>query len=283
MDSDYEHNPPDPAEDPAGRQTGPGDLWSRWSPGRLLVWGLLLYAANVSLQLIVFTLTDDLFLPVAAGSLLAVLLPCALVSRRTGGSLATDFHLGAVSPAVAAWSAIAAVAAMVPTSLLAQLSVRIYPVSQTWLDFYLEHLPEGTTEIALAAVTVVVFAPVGEELLFRGIVHRLASRIWGAVPAAVVSALIFALVHLEPWYLFGLFGLALLLAFVYEATRSVTACVITHSVHNAISFAFLMNQADSAMAGTGASGLDILFLGGSILLLALACMQLVRHGEAARR
>lgn len=244
----------------------------------MLVWGLLLYAANVTVQLLVFTITDDLFLPVAAGSLLAILVPCALVSHRYRGSLATDFQLGRIPLATGIWAAVAALGALMPTSLLAELSVRIYPIPQIWIDFYYDRLPQGTLGMVLAFITVAVIAPLGEELLFRGIVHRLASRLWGALPATLISALIFALVHFEPWYLFGLFGLALLLGFIYEVTGSVTACAVTHGVHNAVSYFILINQEDPAAAGRGAIELDMILLGGSLVLLAFACQRLARLG-----
>ena len=258
------------------------DLWSRWSSARMLVWALLLYAANVTVQLLVFTITDDLFWPVAAGSLLAILAPCALLSRRYQGSLATDFQLGTIPLRVGFWAVVAALGALVPTSLLAQLSVRLYPIPQIWIDFYFKRLPESSLGIVLGFVTVAVIAPVGEELLFRGIVHRLASRLWGALPAIIISALIFALVHFEPWYLFGLFGLALLLGFIYEATRSVTACAVTHGFHNAVSYFILMGQEDPAATGGGAFELDVFLLGGSLVLLVFACQRLARLGPPDR-
>jgi membrane protease YdiL (CAAX protease family) len=248
----------------------------------MLVWGLLLYAANVTVQLLVFTITDDLFLPVAAGSLLAILLPCYFAAHRYQGSLAADFRLGKIPLTVSFWAAVAALAALLPTSLLAQLSVRIYPIPQIWIDFYFDRLPQGEIGIALGFITVAVIAPVGEELLFRGIVHRWASRLWGPLPAVILSSLIFALVHFEPWYLFGLFGLALLLGFIYEATRSVTACSVTHGAHNAISYFVLVNQEDPAATTVGGLELDVLLLGGSLFLLALACQRLVHHGGHLR-
>jgi len=273
---------PSPSDDPDGKPPPPAGLWSRWSSSRLLIWSLLLLGGNFLIQMSVFTLTDDLFLPVAAGSLLGIVLPCVFVARSGGGTMASEFHLGPAPRSVLFWAAIAALAALLPTSLLAEISVRIHPISESWLDFYLERMPDGVWDTAMAAVTVILLSPVAEELLFRGILHRLASRVWGALPATIISALAFALIHGEPWYLFGLFGLGVLLAFIYEVTRSVTACAVTHAIHNMISLVLLLGENDPTASGTGAMELDVILLGGSLLLLALACSQLARHGAATR-
>ena len=79
-----------------------------------------------------------------------------------------------------------------------------------------------------------------------GLLYRLARRTWGASSAAVVSALAFGLLHGEPWYLFGLVGLGLLLAYVYEMTGSLTPGIVLHGVYNGASFFLLLQDANLA-------------------------------------
>jgi membrane protease YdiL (CAAX protease family) len=277
------HDQPSPPPEPTGPAVLPAGLWSRWTNSRLLIWGLLLLMGNFLLQTALFLLTDDLFLPVGIASLVAVVLPCLLAARSVGGSLAADFHLGQAPLPLLFWASIAALAALVPSSWLAELSMRIHPVSESWLEFYLEHLPQGGFETVLAVVTVVLLAPVAEELLFRGILYRLARRLWGPAAATFLSALAFALVHAEPWYLFGLFALGVLFAFIYEATGTLTACVVAHGLHNAISLTLLLGEKEFATGDTGAAELDLMLLGGSVLLLVVACVKLVHHGTEWRR
>ena len=59
----------------------------------------------------------------------------------------------------------------------------------------------------LAFGAVVVVGPLAEEIIFRGLIHRVFSRTWGPWPAIIASALVFGLVHGEPWYLLGLVGM----------------------------------------------------------------------------
>ncbi|MFH1845885.1 MAG: type II CAAX endopeptidase family protein [bacterium] len=271
-------SPPGPVTPPpsVSESEPPRGLWETWSRGRILSWAVLLLAADFLTQLLIYQLGFGLFWSVALGSLLAILLPCYLAARSVGGNLASEFHLGHTSRAHLFWAMIVAVAGLLPTSILAGLSSRIHPVSDEWLKFNLDHLPQEPGEIVVAALAVTVIAPLAEELLFRGIVHRLVRRLWGAGPATIISGLVFGLLHYEPWYLFGLIGLGFLLSYIYEATRSLTPCFVTHGVYNGISFYLLLHDHEFATGGSGVDDFDIWLIGGSILLLVFACTQLAR-------
>ena len=109
--------------------------------------------------------------------------------------------------------------------------------------------------MAIAFVAVSAFVPAAEELIFRGVFYRICRRHWGAVGSASITALAFALVHGEPWVLFGLIALGLLLAYIYETTSSLSACIAAHAVHNALSLGFLLREDDPLDATAG--GIEI--------------------------
>jgi membrane protease YdiL (CAAX protease family) len=86
-------------------------------------------------------------------------------------------------------------------------------------------------------VLVTVIAPLGEELFFRGFFFG-ALRNWhGPILAAVLSGLVFGLVHagsapvgyLVPLAIFG-FGLCML----YELTGSLYPAIVLHALNNSI-------------------------------------------------
>ncbi len=85
-------------------------------------------------------------------------------------------------------------------------------------------------------------APITEELLFRGLILRgLLSR-FGAGSAVVVTAMLFALFHVNPWQFLGAFVLGLLFGWFYLAFRSLVPCLIGHAAVNGfpllVSFTF---------------------------------------------
>ena len=92
-------------------------------------------------------------------------------------------------------------------------------------------LDPGTVALVLH---VALLAPVAEELAFRGLLYRGLRQVTRPLPAAVVSSLIFAVMHTHlaqgAWAL----GLGLLLAFAYEQTRSLLAPMLVHALFNAV-------------------------------------------------
>jgi len=106
------------------------------------------------------------------------------------------------------------------------------------------HLTGG--ELVLAGITVIVFAPIAEELFFRGFLFRSLRARHSFVFAAVVSALCFGAVH----YGGGAWQNALLLPIVmsfvgfglaalYERRENIVANMAAHSAFNVIGFLFI--------------------------------------------
>jgi hypothetical protein len=93
----------------------------------------------------------------------------------------------------------------------------------------------GPDSTALVVVIGGLVVPVGEEMLFRGVAYG-GLRRYGAVLAAIVSALVFGLAH----GLNVVFAAAVLLGLVnatlYERTRSIWPCVAAHATFNLLSF-----------------------------------------------
>lgn len=90
------------------------------------------------------------------------------------------------------------------------------------------------------AVWAVIEAPLVEETLFRGIMYqglrsfssRWLSRGWAIASAAVLSGLIFGAVHFEPHTFPILAFLGIVLALVFQSTRSVYASALVHGAVN---------------------------------------------------
>jgi hypothetical protein len=102
----------------------------------------------------------------------------------------------------------------------------------------LEQIVSGEGLFALF-ILLVLIAPVAEETLFRGVILRGFFANYGTVKALLVSALIFAVSHLNIWQFAGAFILGMYLAYVYGETRSLSLCVGAHLLNNAVPFIFL--------------------------------------------
>ena len=80
-----------------------------------------------------------------------------------------------------------------------------------------------------------IFAPVFEEWFFRGMVLRGLLTKMKPVWAIVISALLFAFVHFNPWQGLYAFLIALVMGFVYYKTGSLILTMLMHFVLNGTS------------------------------------------------
>ncbi len=90
----------------------------------------------------------------------------------------------------------------------------------------------GGADFYLLVFNVAILAPLFEEFLFRGFLFQQFRRFYSLPNAILLSAAIFAAVHLSIESFLPLFGLGILLATVYHTTRSLWAAVITHALWN---------------------------------------------------
>jgi len=107
-----------------------------------------------------------------------------------------------------------------------------------------------TWALAAFAVLGVVFIPLAEEVLFRGAIQRRLRRTVGRWPAIVLASLAFLSVHLLNFTgrsLLGLglafatlFGVSLVIGYVYDRADSLGVPVAVHVVYNAVVFGVLL-------------------------------------------
>jgi membrane protease YdiL (CAAX protease family) len=267
-------------DEPQLPPTPPPGLWESWSRGRLLALAALLVMGNFACQLVWYDRQGGLFAPVLVGAVAGVFLPLLILGWRWRWRPARDFGLDRPKPIAATGAVLMALATLAPGSLLAHLSLKLHPVDPAWLANYTQNLPRSPGDIAIAALAVVVAGPLAEELIFRGLVHRVFSRTWGAWPAIAASALVFGLVHGEPWYLLGLVAVGAMLAFVWEATRSLTSCWLAHAVHNGVSLSLMIAEGPAGAQPQPLTPLDLALAAGSLVMLILVGRWLKR--SAAR-
>jgi membrane protease YdiL (CAAX protease family) len=94
--------------------------------------------------------------------------------------------------------------------------------------------------IAIAAVVMIaLFAPISEELFFRGFLFAGVRSRWSLWPAAIASGLIFGLVHAPTGIttVVPLAALGIALCWLYDRTGSLWPCVIAHMINNGLALA----------------------------------------------
>ncbi len=98
---------------------------------------------------------------------------------------------------------------------------------------------EHPVEVGLQIISVVIMAPIAEELLFRGILFNTIKHAGYPLAGMFASAALFALVHGSMALMLPLFVMGFALAWVYEKSGSIIAPIVMHATFNAINFTFL--------------------------------------------
>ena len=116
------------------------------------------------------------------------------------------------------------------------------PVVRRRLD-EVEALGSAPWQLALGVIALVVLAPLGEELLFRGLLLRALARRLRFWPAALISSGTFAASHADAYVIWpraiSVLVTGLALAWLYRR-RGYWAAVVAHATVNAVAAAALV-------------------------------------------
>ena len=150
-------------------------------------------------------------------------------------------------------------------TLLLRLAVNV--VSQ---DAALEEVGEifdDAAPLVMIAVSL-IFGPLCDELLFRGLVFKRIDRAYGFFPAAVISSLVYALHQGNNTQAVYCFLLGMMLCQAYEKTEKVWIPVVMHM--SASTFVLVMNYAVDSLISAGGKIQLAAAIGGIIAGAALA-------------
>jgi uncharacterized protein len=90
------------------------------------------------------------------------------------------------------------------------------------------------------AIVATIFAPLGEEILFRGLLYGALRERMPYWIAAVVTGVLFGIIHfdapIQGILLLCIFGVGLCL--LYQVTGSLLPCLGLHALHNSITFSY---------------------------------------------
>lgn len=112
------------------------------------------------------------------------------------------------------------------------MAMSLIPFPAEWIDSYIESSEMLTGGGIIAMITTIIAAPLVEEITFRGVIY---SRLKGGMPmfaAMLLSSWVFGMMHGEVIWVIYAALLGLLLAWVFEKYRSLTASIIVHFAFN---------------------------------------------------
>jgi membrane protease YdiL (CAAX protease family) len=87
--------------------------------------------------------------------------------------------------------------------------------------------------VVLLAFVVIVGAPFVEEIVYRGVVQPGLVASWGSTVGVIMTAALFAAIHMQPIEFPGLFAFALVLGWARHSTGTIGLSIATHMAFNA--------------------------------------------------
>ena len=123
-------------------------------------------------------------------------------------------------------------AGTIAAAFLIEPIVSLLPQMPQWLEDTMKTMLENCP-VWVSLLSVSIFAPFFEEWLCRGIVLRgLLNRNVNPATAIAVSAVFFAILHMNPWQAIPAFLLGVLFGYVYYKTGSLKLTMLMHCVNN---------------------------------------------------
>lgn len=188
---------------------------------------LAVYATGPSPSSILISLTA--VVPTALTSIAAV-----FMARRRGNGAASDFGLRfswtEVGIGIGVGGSLLFVIGLMAVIAMTVMGDEIPVAAQA----VFEELRSSPLAEIIFFMGMLIVAPIGEEILFRGVLYGAIERAWSARWAMLISSVAFAAAHLEPERLIILLPLGLALGELRLRRRNLVTTISAHFVINCV-------------------------------------------------
>lgn len=176
------------------------------------------------------------------------------------------------------WCLIAALGAIIPSTFLQEQMPEWSDAIQKYIEQTAQQMV-GIMNTPGGYAVICLLAPIAEELVFRGAVLKKLlewkpERRWLMI---TLSALLFALAHMNPAQLLHPFLIGLLLGWMYERTGSILPGIIYHWANNTVAYLLIRIYQDPDITITqifGSQSRTLMAVGFSLLIFLPAIYQL---------
>ena len=183
-----------------------------------------------------------------------LIVPVLIFLNRKQLSIIESLRLNAISKQVIVATILLSIGAMIIADEINILVDMIIPAPESFLQLEALLTPDNPISMFLLIITIVLLAPIGEELLFRGFLQKYLEIAWGDITKAILlSSLFFAAIHFNPYWAIQIYFMGLLLGYLSWLTQSIFPSIIMHMAINGTSmlFIFLGENAESALLWNG--------------------------------
>lgn len=125
------------------------------------------------------------------------------------------------------------------------------PFFGEYYEYFSRLMDRMSNDKATLIILAVIMAPIFEEIIFRGIIQKgLINKGLKPRTAIIISAVVFGLVHMNPWQFVGAVLLGCVLGLVYDKTKSLLLPILLHAFNNLCSSILIFYNKTESFADT---------------------------------
>ena len=148
-----------------------------------------------------------------------------------------SLRIKSVSLETIQYSLLFSVGVLIIIDTLDRIIHQIIPTPNYIIDLSQIMRPDSTLGYVFLFLAIVIIAPFGEEVVFRGFLQKFLEDHWKDITRAVlVTSLFFALIHFNPFWTIQIYILGVVLGFLAWKTKSVIPSIMLHSINNGAAY-----------------------------------------------
>ncbi|MCC6272587.1 MAG: CPBP family intramembrane metalloprotease [Deltaproteobacteria bacterium] len=172
-------------------------------------------------------------LGISINEIFILALPGVVYAQLTGLSLKKTFPIRRPPFQEVLWVLLFTALVIVPIALLVELQTKVWPLPESVETFYETLMRRETFLDTLLKFLVLAAVPaVCEELFFRGLMQGMMVSSFGVTKGILLTALFFAVAHVNPWYFVYYFLLGAYLGWLRHWRNNLALCILAHFANN---------------------------------------------------
>lgn len=216
------------------------DIFSTLNNYFLLLFSLTCILGSVFIQQL-FMIGGQLQLGIAVAPIFGIIVPVYLVVRRFRGGFRGQLQIHRPTLRTGLYVLIATFFAVVIVDYIYVLSQKFMLPPVDYVEGLKELKPTGPLSIFITFFGLCVIVPIGEEIIFRGIIQRVFERNMGGIVALFLAGAFFGVIHLTPQLLLSMVAFGIYLGFLFYTTSNLFYPILAHCVLNSVAFVQLIS------------------------------------------
>ncbi|MFD1066903.1 CPBP family intramembrane glutamic endopeptidase [Oceanobacillus locisalsi] len=199
----------------------------------ILTYIIMQFSVFLAAPLLAFVFNTDLALASIYWSVFSFAAGIVIVLWLLKPEMQTQAHRDAAGPgAIIGWSVLGIILALLAQGLAATIELEVFGIDPGSENT--QGIMNMARAVPIFVVLPAIFAPILEEIIFRQIIFGSLYKKMNFFFAAIISAIIFAVIHWDFLHLLVYMAMGFVFAFLYVQTKRIIVPIIVHAGMNTL-------------------------------------------------